>query len=106
LIPRCPEPLPERQHRGTKSPTPRLTGPAQELDYRFKYFKPDGTNITVAVTGAGYEFTIRDKRKKFRLRVRLPAGSDPDGVCALLSVFDDMAAQKDESILVLNGGLC
>ena len=81
----------------------RLEGPAQVLDYRFKYFKPNGTNITGAVTGGGYEFTIGDRAKKFRLRVKLPSDGDPDGACAFLSVVDDMAAQDDDAVLVLNG---
>jgi hypothetical protein len=69
----------------------RLTGPSQVLDYRFKYFKANGTNITSEVTGTGYEFPIGDRAKKFRARVRLPSNGDPDFMCAFFELHDDLS---------------
>jgi hypothetical protein len=48
--------------------------------YKTRYFKRNGTNITGAVKGGGFEFEAKvDEAKRFRVNVRREQGSPAEG---------------------------
>ena len=58
-----------------------LFSPNADDDYRMKYFKSNGTNITSDVAAGGYDFTLgAGKQKVFRMQIKAKDGTDPECV--------------------------
>jgi hypothetical protein len=54
---------------------------AAEGDYRFKYFKPNGTQITDKVADEGHFFTLAEGgAKKFRMQIKAKTGTTEECV--------------------------
>ena len=75
--------------------------PAPGADYVVKYFRGQ-TNITDAVQGSGYNFTLPSTYTRFRVRVKAVNPPDPDCVTVVVQI----GMQANLVTARLNGGSC
>ena len=75
-----------------------LFGPDSDGDYRVKYYKLNGTNITDDVaSGGGYSFNVQGgKAKTFRMKIKAKDGTEFDCIGANV-IFD---GGGDDSVVV------
>jgi hypothetical protein len=74
------------KNRDTDTLDANLFSPDEADDYKFKYFKSNGTNITGDVLGSGYAFTVAEgKAKKFRMLIKAKDGTAAE--CVYTELF-------------------
>jgi hypothetical protein len=83
-------------------------GPVVIDDYTLKYFKLSGKNITTKLDEVDewFEFALPPHGAKvFRIRVKLPDGGDPGGICAMFRTrvdYDPSPLPHNSSQLIVN----
>ena len=75
-----------------------------DADYKVKYFRFDGTNITAAVTDTGYEFHLEPQQvRRFQLKIKAVADT-PGSHCAYTDLEELGGGPGDDQVRVGLGG--